>query len=167
VEQLPFEDDAFDLVVGVYVVHHLARPRVVFESIFRVVKLGGDFAFTIPDQLRQTSFGSFYSAVTEHHEMDAMPGGPLLMENDPVIIRAEVLSGGFRECHVERRQVICRLQSLEPLLEVGRKFANLDQVAADINDRIRATTYRNAEPYKQTDGSYEFPDEVLLGIASK
>jgi hypothetical protein len=24
-----------------------------------------------------------------------------------------------------------------------------------------------AEPYKQVDGSYEFPDEMLLGIASK
>ena len=96
-----------------------------------------------------------------------MPGGPLLMESDPATIRAEVLSGGFRECHVERRPVTCRLQSLEPLLEAGRKFANLDQVAADINDCIREATYRNAEPYKQTDGSYEFPDEVLLGIASK
>src|SRR5215217_1089463 len=67
-EQLPFEDDTFDLVVGVYVVHHLARPRVVFESVCRVTKPGGHFAFTIPDQLRQASFGSFFSAVTEHHE---------------------------------------------------------------------------------------------------
>jgi ubiquinone/menaquinone biosynthesis C-methylase UbiE len=36
-EQLPFENDTFDLVVGVYVVHHLARPRVVFESMVRIV----------------------------------------------------------------------------------------------------------------------------------
>jgi SAM-dependent methyltransferase len=166
-ERLPFEDDTFDLVVGVHIVHHLARPRVMFESVCRVTKLGGHFAFTVPDQLRQESFGSFFSAVAEHHEMEAMPGGPLLMESDPAAIRAEVLTGGFRECRVERRRVTCRLQSLQPLLEVGWKFASLDRVGADVSDRIRATTYRNAEPYELGDGSYEFPDEILLGVASK
>jgi SAM-dependent methyltransferase len=166
-EQLPFDDSTFDLVVAVHVVHHLARPRVVFASLCRVTKRGGHFAFTIPDQLRQASFGSFFSAVAEHHKMDAMPGGPLLMETDPAVIQSEVLAGGFHECRVERRQVTTRLQSLEPLLEAGWKFANLDQAAADVTDRIRATTYRNAEPYRLKDGSYEFSDEILLGVAKK
>lgn len=166
-ERLPFEDGTFDLVTGVHVVHHLARPRTVFGSIYRVMKPAANFTFTIPDQLRQTSFGSFFSAVVEHQEMDAMPGGPLLMETDPAIIRGEVLAGGFRECHVERRRVICHLQSLDALLEVGWKFASLDQVPGDVGDRIRATTLLNAEPYKQPDGSYEFPDEILLGVATK
>jgi ubiquinone/menaquinone biosynthesis C-methylase UbiE len=31
-ERLPFEDGTFDLIVGVHILHHLARPRVVFES---------------------------------------------------------------------------------------------------------------------------------------
>jgi hypothetical protein len=99
--------------------------------------------------------------------MEAMPGGPLLMVSDPASIRAEVLTGGFRECRVERRHVTCRLQSLEPLLEVGWKFASLDAVGSDVADRIKATTYRNAEPYKLENGCYEFPDEILLGVASK
>ncbi len=166
-ERLPFEDGSFDLIVGIHILHHLARPRVVFEAVCRVAKPGGHFAFTIPDQLRQASFGSFFSAVAKHHEMEAMPGGPLLMESDPAAIRAEVLTGGFRECRVERRHVKCRLQSLEPLLEVGWKFANLEQGEANVRDRIRTTTYSNAEPYKLADGSYEFPDEVLVGVASK
>jgi SAM-dependent methyltransferase len=166
-EQLPFLDDTFDVVVGVHVVHHLARPGVVFEAIRRVTKPGGHFVFTIPDQLRQASFGSLFSAVTEHHALEAMPGGPLLMESDPAAIQAQVFTGGFRECRVERRRVTCRLQSLEPLLEAGWKFANLDEVEADVGDRIRAATYHNAEPYKLADGSYEFPDEILLGVASK
>jgi len=166
-EQLPFEDSTFDLIVGIHIVHHLARPRVVFDSVCRVTKPGGHFAFTVPDQLRQASFGSFFSAVAKHHEMEAMPGGPLLMESDPAAIRAEVLKGGFRECRVERRRIMCRLQSLEPLLEVGWKFANLEQSEANVKDRIRTTTYSNAEPYKLADGSYEFPDEIFLGVASK
>jgi ubiquinone/menaquinone biosynthesis C-methylase UbiE len=166
-ERLPFEDGAFDLVIGIHVVHHLARPRVVIESVFRVTKPDGHFAFSIPDQLRQASFGSFFSAVSKHHQMEAMPGGPLLMESDPETIRAEFLAGGFRECRVERRRSICHLQSLEPLLEVGWKFANLEQGGADVKDRIRTTTYTNAEPYKWADGSYEFPDEILLGVARK
>jgi SAM-dependent methyltransferase len=166
-ERLPFEDNTFDLIVGVHIVHHLARPRVMFESVCRVTKPEGHFAFTIPDQLRQASFGSFFSAVAKHHDMEAMPGGPLLMESDPAAIRAEVLAGGFRECRVERRHVQCRLHSLEPLLEVGQQFAGLDQVETKVSDRIRATTYENAEPYKLADGSYEFPDEIFLGVASK
>ena len=44
-----------------------------------------------------------------------------------------------------------RLQSLEPLLEAGWKFANLDEVEADVSHRIRAATYNNAEPYKLAD----------------
>ena len=139
----------------------------MFESAYRVTKRGGHFAFTIPDQLRQASFGSFFSAVTKHHEMEAIPGGPLLMESDPAVFRAEVLKGGFRECTVERRRCICRLQSLEPLLEVGWKFASLEDGDATLKDRIRTTTYSNAEPYKLSDGSYEFLDEILLGVASK
>ena len=146
-EQLLFDENTFDVVVGVHLVHHLARPRTVFASISRVIKPGGHFVFSIPDQMRQASFGSLFSAVAVHHKMDAMPGGPLLMESDPAIIRAEVLT--------------------EPLLEAGWKFANLDQVATDVSDRIRATTYSNAEPCKREDGSYEFPDEVLFGIATK
>ena len=89
------------------------------------------------------------------------------MESDPAAIRAEVLTSGFRECRVERRRSTCRLQSLEPLLEVGWKFANLEQAEANVKDRIRTTTYDNAEPYKLADGSYEFPDELFLGVASK
>jgi hypothetical protein len=140
---------------------------VVFASVCRGTKPGGHFAFTIPDQLRQTSFGSFFSAVAEHHEMGAMPGGLLLMESDPAVIRAEVLTGGFGECRVERRLVTCRLQSLEPLLEVGWKIAGLDRAEAGVADRIRATTYRNAEAYKLDDGSYECPDEIPLGVARR
>ena len=37
-EQLPFEDGVFDSVVSNYVVHHLARPDVVFREISRVLK---------------------------------------------------------------------------------------------------------------------------------
>jgi ubiquinone/menaquinone biosynthesis C-methylase UbiE len=59
-ERLPFDDQSFDFVIGIHVVHHLARPRRMFESVCRVTKPGGHFAFTLPDQLRQQSFGSFF-----------------------------------------------------------------------------------------------------------
>ena len=151
-ERLPFADDTFDLVVGVHVVHHLARPRVMFESVCRVTKPGGHFAFTIPDQLRQKGFGSFFPAVAEHHEMEAMPGGPLLMESDPAVIRAEVLSGGFRECRVERRHVTCRLGSLEPLLEVGWKFASSSRPERTL-ETASGRQPTAMQPYRLGDGS--------------
>jgi ubiquinone/menaquinone biosynthesis C-methylase UbiE len=37
-EQLPFDDGVFDAVVSNYVVHHLARPEVVFREVSRVLK---------------------------------------------------------------------------------------------------------------------------------
>lgn len=44
-EQLPFEDDSFDLVVGHAVLHHLPDLTQAFAEIFRVLKPGGTIVF--------------------------------------------------------------------------------------------------------------------------
>ena len=46
-EELPFEAESFDAVVANFVVHHLARPEVVFRAINRVLKPGGRFVFAV------------------------------------------------------------------------------------------------------------------------
>ena len=55
-ESLPFGDCSFDVVVGAYVVHHLARPDLAFREIYRVLRPGGRFVFVIPIQEAQASF---------------------------------------------------------------------------------------------------------------
>ena len=44
-EQLPFEDDSFDLVVGHAVLHHLPDLQQAFAEVFRVLKPGGTIVF--------------------------------------------------------------------------------------------------------------------------
>jgi len=44
-EQLPFEDDSFDLVVGHAVLHHLPDLTQAFAELFRVLKPGGTIVF--------------------------------------------------------------------------------------------------------------------------
>ena len=49
VQQLPFKDTAFDVVVSQWCIEHLAIPRVFFAEVGRVLKLGGHFVFATPN----------------------------------------------------------------------------------------------------------------------
>jgi SAM-dependent methyltransferase len=55
VEVLPFEDSAFDAVVGNAVLHHLRLDRAVPELV-RVLKPGGRFCFAEPNMLNPQVF---------------------------------------------------------------------------------------------------------------
>ena len=48
-EHLPFADAAFDIVVSVWVIEHLATPELVFGEVARVLKPGGHFIFLTPN----------------------------------------------------------------------------------------------------------------------
>lgn len=43
VEQLPFDDQTFDVVVSRYSAHHWPNPSLAVQEIWRVLKLGGQF----------------------------------------------------------------------------------------------------------------------------
>lgn len=47
---IPYPDQAFDAVLALWVVEHLAEPRVVFQEIRRVLKPGGSFIFCTPNE---------------------------------------------------------------------------------------------------------------------
>lgn len=49
-EKLPFADGAFDAVISLWVLEHLAEPEKVFSEIVRVLKPGGFFAFVTPNK---------------------------------------------------------------------------------------------------------------------
>jgi SAM-dependent methyltransferase len=48
-EALPFSAASFDLVIGMWVLEHLARPERVFGEIGRVLTPGGHFIFLTPN----------------------------------------------------------------------------------------------------------------------
>ncbi|MFB6305902.1 MAG: cyclopropane-fatty-acyl-phospholipid synthase family protein [Flavobacteriales bacterium] len=49
-EELPFEDDTYDVVIAQDAILHSGNKEKVFEETARVMKDGGDFAFTDPMQ---------------------------------------------------------------------------------------------------------------------
>ncbi len=50
VTQLPYDDKAFDLAVGVFVYNYLdvEQTKTSFGEVFRVLKPGGEFVFSVP-----------------------------------------------------------------------------------------------------------------------
>lgn len=45
---MPFEADSFDCIIGTEVLEHCFDPHVTLSEIFRVLKPGGKFFFTVP-----------------------------------------------------------------------------------------------------------------------
>src|SRR5690606_18695326 len=47
-KKMPFEDDSFDTAMATEVLEHCPEPEVVLKEIYRVLKPGGIFFFTVP-----------------------------------------------------------------------------------------------------------------------
>lgn len=48
-DQMPFEDDFFDVIILSWVVEHLTNPIAGFQEIYRVLRPGGKVAFITPN----------------------------------------------------------------------------------------------------------------------
>ncbi len=70
-EELPFEDETFDMVMAQDAILHSANKKKVFEEAIRVVKPGGDFFFTDPMQADDCPEGVL-QPVLERIHLDSM-----------------------------------------------------------------------------------------------
>jgi SAM-dependent methyltransferase len=116
-EQLPFDDGVFDAVVSNYVVHHLARPEVVFREISRVLKPGGHFAFVVwgaPE--KQSSVGAFFGAVEAHHDIAVFPHGPLFGVAELSVFQPLLSQAGLENCQLTTHDVRRRTELADPVL---------------------------------------------------
>lgn len=164
-EQLPFDDGEFDAVVSNYVVHHFARPEVVFREISRVLKPGGRFAFIVwGAQEEQSSFGAFFGAVEAHHDIAELPHGPMFGVTELSVYEPLLTQAGLKDCQLTTHGMTWRMDSLDPMLQGCWDFGNMVALPAEIQEKIKETTRANAQPYKQ-DGRYAFPHTALLGTA--
>ncbi len=164
-EQLPFGDGAFDAVVSNYTVHHLARPEVVFREISRVLKPGGRFAFVVwgaPE--KQSSVGAFFGAVEAHHDIAALPHGPLFGITELSVFEPLLTQAGLEDCQLTTHDVTWETESLDPVLQGFWSWGNMAALPSEIQEKIKETTRENAQPYEQ-DGKFVFPHTVLLGRA--
>jgi SAM-dependent methyltransferase len=164
-EHLPFDDGAFDAVVSNYVVHHLARPEVVFRQICRVLKPGGRFAFVvwgIPE--KQSSVGAFFGAVEAHHDIAELPHGPLFGVTEMSVYEPMLTQAGLEDCQLTTHEVTWETESLEPVLHGFWDWGNMSALPSEKQEKIKKSTRENAQPYKQN-GGYLFPHTALLGLA--
>jgi len=61
--RLPFDSDCFDVIIGKYVVEHLASPQVVFNEWARCLRRGGKLALMLPNRFH---YVPLLASVTPH-----------------------------------------------------------------------------------------------------
>jgi SAM-dependent methyltransferase len=164
-KQLPFADDTFDVVLVNFSIHHFARPDVVCTEIRRVLKPGGRFVFAGPIG-GFGGFGAFEAGLTAHHTMEVLAHGPIYLESTRDDYENLIKNAGFAEYEVAAHQLTLHLSSLEPVLQTGWDECELSDLRQDIQDKIRAATIQQAEPYR-TESGYAFPDQIVIGQATK
>jgi len=164
VDYLPFDSKSFDAVLVNYAIHHFASPDNAVREIHRVLKPGGRFVFAGP--LEHFGFWAFIAGITAHHTMDELAHGPIYLDATCEDYEKLVVGAGFREYDVTEREMTLHQDNLEAVLKMGWKMCELDKLPLETQDKIRATTVENASQY-QTERGYEFPDRIVVGVATK
>jgi len=166
-EQLPFDAGSFDAVVSNLVVHHLARPDVVFKESCRILKSQGRFVFVVwgaPE--KQSSIAAFFAAVEAHHTLDELPHGPLFGVTDRSVYEPLLRDSGLEPCDLETYDIVWRSDSLDPVLRGFWAWGNLAALPGDVQGKIEASTRDHARSYRHA-GGFAFPHTVLVGTATK
>jgi len=73
-EEIPYEDEPFDLVVCDNVLEHLANPDTVFREVRRVLKPGGRFMAKTPNFWHYVAISSALTPLSFHRRFNAGHG---------------------------------------------------------------------------------------------
>jgi SAM-dependent methyltransferase len=83
-QDLPFDDESFDNIVGVDVLHHIERPILFFKEAVRVLKKSGRIILIDP-AITKMSYGFYHFIHEEPVDLKADPleDGPLSQDRKP------------------------------------------------------------------------------------
>lgn len=99
-ENLPFEDGIFDAVVCNLGILHFARPEQAVGEAFRVLRLGGRYAFTCWTSPSVNPFMDLILGSIQNHgtlDVDLPEGPPLFRFGDPKECEVVLRQAGFAE----------------------------------------------------------------------
>lgn len=166
-ENIPLEDNTMDIVIANFIVHHLPEPNKVFKEINRVLKPNGKFAFAVwGAKEEQSSLGAFFQAFANHHELSALPHGPLFGVTDFDTYNTFVSNASLKNFELEKLDTAWNMQTLAPLMNGCWDWGNLSVFPENKQNDIKNDVIKNCESFK-TENGYSFPHSAMIGYAEK
>ena len=171
-EVLPFENEDFDVAVCCYTSHHFARPERVYTELKRVLKPGGRVVVLHPIQAENAAFGAIFQTLGDvfpPEKMETFPelGGPLFEVETPEPYIELLSDCGFVDIVCEKRLKYCGLPDDDALVSATIQIGKVEEQSDDSRDAIVRATAASSAQYKQADGSYLFPDHILVAKGVK
>ena len=171
-EALPFEDENFDVAVCCYTSHHFARPEIVYTELKRVLKADGRVVVLHPIQAENAAFGAIFQTLGDvfpPEKMETFPelGGPLFEVETPEPYIELLTNCGFIDVVCEKRLKHCSLPDDDALVNATVQIGKVEEQSNELRDAIVRATAASSAQYKQADGSYLFPDNILVAKGVK
>ena len=166
-EELPFPDEDFDVAVCCYTSHHFARPEKVYTELRRVLKPGGRVVVLHPIQTENAAFGAIFQTLGDvfpPEKMETFPelGGPLFEVETPEPYIELLMNCGFADIVCEKRLKHCSLPNDDALVSATIQIGKVEEESDELRNTIVQATAESSAQYKQSDGSYLFPDHILV-----
>jgi len=173
-QELPFDDRSFDAVCCGFGMHHFPDPGEAAVEVFRVLRSGGAFSFTVwsGDADKRRFFDLVSEAVEKHGTMDgSLPEGP---ENFALANRAHceplLAEAGFERTQRSEITVDLDLPGPESILDIlgttVRMRAIVEAQTEDAQRLIRADLIEAARGFER-DGMVRLPMTGVLVSAQR
>jgi len=172
VEQLDFENDAFDKVLCRFGVMLFDDPEKGVHEMFRVLKKGGNYAISVWGEAENmpTMFWSYQVFKDKVPDDSLPPLEKISSMGAPGAIDTLLTNAGFSEINVERRTFSYEFDSFDDYWEIveSSDILRLQYEALSTEDKksIRSEVAKFAQVHISDEG-FSIPHEYLLVWGSK